>query len=55
MLAFGQPETTYGRGKRMWPPARKQRRGGALSVPDPGTEGEAQIFQGYLFVGYIFS
>lgn len=23
-------------------------------MPDPGTMGEAQIFQGYLFVGYIF-
>lgn len=24
------------------------------AVPDPGTQGEAQIFQGYLFVDYIF-
>lgn len=52
VLPFGQPETTYKRGKRKWPPARKQQKGAAL--PDPGTQGEAQIFQGYLFVGYIF-
>lgn len=53
-MLFGQPETTRRRGKRRWPLARKQQRGRALPVPDPGTEGEAQIFQGYLFVGYIF-
>lgn len=53
-LPSGQPETTHRRGKRRWPPARKQLGGGAVPVPDPGTEGEAQIFQGYLFVGYIF-
>lgn len=52
VLPFGQPETTYKRGKRKWPPARKQQKGATL--PDPGTQGEAQIFQGYLFVGYIF-
>lgn len=34
--------------------SQKAAEGGALPVPDPGTEGEAQIFQGYLFVGYIF-
>lgn len=51
---FGWPETTYRRGQRRRPPVRKQWKGVALPAPDPGTQGEAQIFQGYLFVGYIF-